>query len=106
LDLAGQQFLQPRLVLEGPLGLGLIVGESFVEPLQLLLFFRGGTIEGAQRVLDALHGADRIAGVDARAVGSRASDEKVRLGRGWLTAAQDFEALEGGVLGQRVIVAG
>ena len=35
LGLARQQFLQPRLVLEGPLGLGLIVGESFVEPLQL-----------------------------------------------------------------------
>ncbi len=37
-----QQLLQPRLVLEGPLGLGLIVGESFFEPLQLLLFVRSG----------------------------------------------------------------
>jgi hypothetical protein len=41
LGLARQQFLQPRLVLEGPLGLGLIVGESFVEPLQLLLLVCG-----------------------------------------------------------------
>jgi hypothetical protein len=72
---------------KGPLGLGLIVGESFFEPLQLLLFVRGGAIEGAQRVLDALHGADGMVGVDVRGVGSRAADEKVRaparrVGRG------------------------
>jgi len=56
-------------------------------------------------VLDALRGADRIVGVDVRTVGSRAPDEKIRHGRGWLGAAQDFESLEGGVLAQRVIVA-
>jgi len=59
------------LVFEGPLGLGLIVGESVFEPLQLVLFVRCGTIEGAQRVLDALHGAGRIVGVYVRSVGSR-----------------------------------
>ena len=56
-------------------------------------------------MLDALHGADRIVGVDVRAVGSRAADEKVRHGRGRLAAAQDFEAPEGGALAQRVILA-
>jgi hypothetical protein len=54
LGLARKQFLQPRLVLEGPPGLGLIVGESFFEPLNLLLFVCGGAIEGAQRGLNAL----------------------------------------------------
>jgi hypothetical protein len=44
-------------------GLGLIVDESFLESLYPLLFVRGGTIEGTEHVLDALHGADRIAGV-------------------------------------------
>lgn len=44
-----------------------------------------GAIEGAQRVPDALHGADRIVGVDVHGVGSRPPDEKVRHGRapGW-----------------------
>ena len=70
MGLARQQFFQPGFMLEGPLGLGLIAGDGFFEPLQLLLFVRGGAIEGAQRVLDALHGADRIVDVDVRAVGS------------------------------------
>jgi len=48
----------------------------------LLLFVRGNPIEGAQRVLDALHGADRIVGVDMRGVGPRAADEEVRHGHG------------------------
>ena len=55
--------------------------------------------DGAQRVLDALH--DRIVGVDARVVGSRAPDEQVRYGRGRVGPAQDFESLEGGALVQR-----
>ncbi len=90
-------------MLEGPLGL--IVGEGFFEPLQLLLLLRGSPIESAQRVLDALHGADGIVGVDVRTVGSRAPDEKVRHGRGWPVAAQDFESLEGSALPEGVIVA-
>ena len=40
-----------------------------------------------------------------RGIGPSATDEKVWDRRGGLAAAQDFEALEGGALAQRVIVA-
>jgi len=89
-------------VLEGPLGLGLIVGEGFGQPL-LLLFVRGGAIEGAQRVLDALDGADRIVGVEVRAAGPGAPDEQSGDAPG-LVPAQDFEAPQGGALAQRAVV--
>ena len=71
----------------------------------LLLFILDNPVESAQRVLDPLHGADRIVGVDVRGVGSRAPDEKVRHGRDGLPAAKDFESLEGGVPAQGVVVA-
>jgi hypothetical protein len=51
LGLARQQILQARLVLEGPVGLGLIIGEGFSQPLLLLVI--GSPIEGSQRLLDA-----------------------------------------------------
>jgi len=72
--------------------------------LQLLLFVRGNTIEGAQRVLDALHGADGIAGVYVRGVDSRAPDEKGRHGRGWLALLRISNPLKGVVLPEGVIV--
>jgi len=50
-----------------------------------------GTIEGAQRLLDALHGADRMVGVDMRGVGSRPRDEKVRHGRNWVALTRYAE---------------
>ncbi len=64
LGLAREQFLEARLVLEGPVGLGLIVAQRFLQPFDTMLFVLGSLVEGAQRVFDALHGAGRIVGVD------------------------------------------
>ena len=52
MSLAGEQFLQARLVPEWPVGLGLIVGQRFLEPFGLVPLILGCLVEGAQRVLD------------------------------------------------------
>ncbi len=72
LGLAGEQYLEARFVLKRPVGLAPAIGQRFLEPLVL-----GGLVEGAQRVLDTLHGAGRIVGVDVLGIGSHAPDERV-----------------------------
>jgi len=42
LGLPGEQFLQARLVLEGQVRLGLVIGQRFFEPLGLAPFVLGG----------------------------------------------------------------
>ena len=54
-------------MLERPVGLGLVIGQRFLEPLGLAPLIFGGLIEGAQRVLDALPGADWIVSVEVLA---------------------------------------
>jgi hypothetical protein len=91
LALAHEQLLEARIVLERPVGLGLIVGQRFLQPLDLVPLIHGSLVEGAQRVFDTLHGADRIVGVDMRGVGARAPDEQVRHRCSRFVSAQDFE---------------
>jgi len=79
-------------VLEGPVSLDLIVAERLFQALQALPLALGAAVRSAQGVLDALHGADRMAGVEVRRVGPGTADEKVGHRRGGLAAAQDFEA--------------
>lgn len=62
-------------------------------PDALLLVFRH-PVERAQRVLNALHGADGIVSVEVRSVCARASDEEVRYRRGQFGPAEDVEAME------------
>ena len=68
LGLARQQSLQARLVLERPVDLHLIIVERFFQALQVSPFALRSTVETALRVVDALRGADRIAGVEVRGV--------------------------------------
>ena len=46
LGLAGEQFLEPRLVLEWPVGLGLIVGQRFFQPFDPVPFVLGASCRG------------------------------------------------------------
>ena len=78
LRLAHEEFFQPRFVVEGLVGLRLIIGESFAEARAAFLFLVGEFIQRAERVFDALHGADRIFGIEVCGIEALASDEKVR----------------------------
>jgi hypothetical protein len=56
------QFFHVRFVIEGLVGMGLIIGEGFPRGGAALLFLIGELVESAKRVLDALHRAERIFG--------------------------------------------
>jgi hypothetical protein len=51
-----------RFVIEGLIGMGLIIGEGFLRGGAALLFLIGELVESAKRVLDALHRAEPIFG--------------------------------------------
>jgi hypothetical protein len=53
LSLFRQQFLQPRLMLERPAHLRLIIREGFFLPLDFVLFFLSAPVETAEGMLDA-----------------------------------------------------
>jgi hypothetical protein len=96
LGLARQQFFQSDVVLEGPAGLGVVIEEVFFEALQLKFFFLGKPVEAAQRMLNALHGADRVIDVDVRRIGSGAADEDVGYRRARMAPAENFKPPEKG----------
>jgi hypothetical protein len=60
-------------VLERAVCLGAVVNERLFKTLRALPFLHGGSVERAQRVLDALYRADRVFRVEVRLVGSRAA---------------------------------
>ena len=76
--LAGQQFLEPDLVLEGLPRLLLKIPQHFFSAGGALPLLRHGLVQPAQRILDALHGPDGILGVQLRFVDPRSPDEQLR----------------------------
>ena len=68
LRLTRKQILEARLVLERPVRLRPIVRQRLFEAVLALLLLDRELVERAQRMLDALHRADRSLGVEMRGV--------------------------------------
>ena len=65
-------------MVEGLVSLRLIVSEGFSQARTALLFLFRELVEGAQRVLDALHRADRILGIEVFRVEAAPPDKEFR----------------------------
>ncbi len=65
-------------MVEGLVRLRLIVSEGFSQARAALLFLFRELVEGAQRVLDALHRAERILGIEVCRVEATPPDKEFR----------------------------
>src|ERR1017187_8729404 len=75
-SLAAQQFLEPRLVLEGLARLLPEIPQHLFSAGSPLPFVHRCLVQAAQRILDALHGSDRILRIQLRLVDARSPDEQ------------------------------
>jgi hypothetical protein len=75
LGLFGKKLLEPAIMLEGSVNLEPVFRQSFFLPFDFLLFVLGATVKRPERVLDALHRAKGVFGVELGAVGLSAPKE-------------------------------